>query len=123
MKRTYHVGKNPVNGRDLLTVHARVGDMPFAVWRDLGRLAGVSYDNLAGHCVYEFILPGKLEEARKILRGGMWEERPTPPRNGKWEDRPADYEACGYCGFDHSYEYEAAYRWHTDNPGKGYDNA
>jgi hypothetical protein len=114
--RTYTWSKNPVNGRDILTMHARVGDMPFGVWRDLGRLAGKSYDNLAGHCVYEFLLPNKREEAKRILDGGMWEEReghPTPP---------ADYEACGYCGFDHDYEPAQAHKWHTDNPGEGYDS-
>jgi hypothetical protein len=25
---------------------------------------------------------------------------------------PSDYESCGQCGFDHDYEYEAAYNWH-----------
>lgn len=25
---------------------------------------------------------------------------------------PVDYEACGLCGFDHSYEYEEAADWH-----------
>ncbi len=25
-----------------------------------------------------------------------------------------DYEPCGYCGFDHSYEYEDASRWHRE---------
>ncbi len=75
MVRTYMVSIHPVNGRELLTVHAKVSDMPFNVWRDLGRLAGKSYDNLAGHCVYEFLVPGKLPEAEAILRGGMWEKR------------------------------------------------
>lgn len=73
--RTYHVGKNPVNGRDLLTVHAHVGDMPFNVWRDIGRIAGKSYDNLAGHVVYEFLVEGTLSQAEEILRGAMWEKR------------------------------------------------
>ena len=27
---------------------------------------------------------------------------------------PSDYEPCGDCGFDHSYEYEQAYAWHND---------
>lgn len=30
---------------------------------------------------------------------------------------PADYEQCGDCGFDHSYEYESAHAWHANNPG------
>lgn len=29
-----------------------------------------------------------------------------------------DYEICGYCGFDHSYEYTEAHKWHT-NQEKG----
>ena len=28
---------------------------------------------------------------------------------------PADYELCGQCGFDHSYEYPQAHTWHTEN--------
>jgi len=28
---------------------------------------------------------------------------------------PDDYEACAECGFDHAYEYEEAYRWHSEN--------
>lgn len=28
----------------------------------------------------------------------------------------SDYEACGDCGFDHSYEYEQAYQWHIEHP-------
>ena len=29
---------------------------------------------------------------------------------------PKDYEPCGDCGFDHSYEYSEAYAWHKANP-------
>jgi len=75
MTRTYSITKHPVNGRDLLTVHAHVGDMPFNVWRSLGLLAGKSYDNLAGHVVYEFLIPGKLDRAKEILHGALWVER------------------------------------------------
>lgn len=28
---------------------------------------------------------------------------------------PIDYEPCGQCGFDHSYEQEEAIRWHRAN--------
>lgn len=28
---------------------------------------------------------------------------------------PADYETCGQCGFDHSYEYREAHEWHMKN--------
>jgi hypothetical protein len=27
-----------------------------------------------------------------------------------------DYEACGDCGFDHSYEYAEAKQWHLEHP-------
>ena len=43
-----------------------------------------------------------------------------PHRGARRAERlrqPADYEACGDCGFDHSYEYEQAHAWHTANPG------
>jgi len=36
------------------------------------------------------------------------------------ENLPSDYEPCGYCGFDHGYEYEEAYKWHKEHPGEGY---
>lgn len=29
---------------------------------------------------------------------------------------PDDYEECGDCGFDHSYEYPHAHKWHIENP-------
>lgn len=32
-----------------------------------------------------------------------------------WRDLPSDYEPCGQCGFDHSYEYPQAHDWHTEN--------
>ncbi len=30
--------------------------------------------------------------------------------------KPSDYEACGDCGNDHSYDYELAAKWHKENP-------
>lgn len=30
-------------------------------------------------------------------------------------DNDCDFEECGYCGFDHSYESEAAVKWHKTN--------
>lgn len=30
-------------------------------------------------------------------------------------ENTCDYEQCGYCGFDHSYELEQAYKWHKEN--------
>jgi hypothetical protein len=32
----------------------------------------------------------------------------------KPKNMPSDYEPCGDCGYDHSYEYEKAYAWHND---------
>ena len=32
---------------------------------------------------------------------------------------PSDYEPCGYCGFDHSYEYAQALAWHKKNDPRG----
>lgn len=29
---------------------------------------------------------------------------------------PDDYEPCGDCGYDHSYEYTEAQKWHRNNP-------
>lgn len=28
---------------------------------------------------------------------------------------PHDYEPCGDCGYDHSYEQQEAYNWHSQN--------
>jgi hypothetical protein len=28
---------------------------------------------------------------------------------------PSDYETCGYCGYDHDYEYALAKEWHENN--------
>lgn len=36
-------------------------------------------------------------------------EEPKP------EPKPADYEECGVCGFDHSYEHQEASDWHRYN--------
>lgn len=33
-----------------------------------------------------------------------------------------NYEACGYCGFDHDYEPAMATAWHLKNPHQGCDN-
>jgi len=72
---TYTVGVNPKNGKVTLTLNRAMPLVPYNVWRDLGRLAGLSYDNLAGHLVYEFLIPDKLDQAEVILRGAMWERR------------------------------------------------
>lgn len=71
--RTYHFSKDDQK-RDLLTVHASVHQIPFAVWRDLGRLAGSSYTDANGHCVFCFLVPNQIERAKQILNGGLFEE-------------------------------------------------
>ena len=35
------------------------------------------------------------------------------------ENVVSDYEPCGYCGYDHAYEPEEAYAWHTKNDPEG----
>lgn len=35
------------------------------------------------------------------------------------EGIPSDYEECGYCGFDHSYNYVEAKKWHEKNDPEG----
>ncbi len=74
MKRTYKITTNPVSGRKRLTVNATLGDIPFNVWRDVGVLAGASFDNDDGHVVYEFLLPDNLKKAEECLRGALWEK-------------------------------------------------
>jgi hypothetical protein len=32
------------------------------------------------------------------------------------EEITDDYESCGDCEYDHSYEYEQAYQWYLKNP-------
>jgi site-specific DNA-methyltransferase (adenine-specific) len=49
----------------------------------------------------------------------MNQEMPEEPR--KTEERPllpCDYEACGDCGYDHEYEFNQAYAWHSENGAK-----
>lgn len=42
-------------------------------------------------------------------------------REDDWDDQdilypmPPDYEPCGDCGHNHSYEYEQAFKWHKEN--------
>jgi uncharacterized membrane protein YgaE (UPF0421/DUF939 family) len=31
------------------------------------------------------------------------------------QELPSDYEPCGECNFDHSYEYEEAHKWHKEH--------
>lgn len=47
------------------------------------------------------------------------EKRMNNPKNSEYFQEkyilPADYEECGYCGFDHEYEPQAAAEWHKEN--------
>lgn len=70
--KTYTIGTNPSNGRTTLTLNVDVGS--FSVWRDLGRLAGVSYNNPStGQEVFEFVNPTNVTEAEALLAGALWE--------------------------------------------------
>jgi hypothetical protein len=72
--RTYVVGKNPKTNRVTLTLK-KTGTIPFAVWRDLGRLAGYSYTDSEGNEVFEFlsVTPNdKLQAAEEVLKGALW---------------------------------------------------
>lgn len=70
--RTYTVGVNPSNGRTTFTFTENIGS--FSVWRDLGRLAGLSYDNPNRQETFEFIDPSKIKEAEALLAGALWEK-------------------------------------------------
>lgn len=77
MKRNYTIGINAETGRETLTIHASLKDIPFNVFRDIGRLAGLSYDNDPNRLVFEFLSPDKMNKAKKILHGAMFvEHRP-----------------------------------------------
>lgn len=64
----------------------------------------------------------KLSELRKIIRETLEEEQAMDEISWPWsskdeekhEDLPADYEECGECGFDHSYEPQEAFEAHRD---------
>lgn len=46
----------------------------------------------------------KISQLRKVIREVLEEEMD--------KDLPSDYEECGECGYDHSYEQEEAAEWH-----------
>ncbi len=69
--KTYTIGTNPSNGRTTLTLNVDVGS--FSVWRDLGRLAGVSYDNPSRQEVFEFVDSANVVQAEALLAGALWE--------------------------------------------------
>lgn len=68
IERTYSLEGNVV------TIHNLLEDIPFNVWRDLGRLAGVSYD-LPDKVIFEFLIPEKIPEAERVLQGALWRKR------------------------------------------------
>lgn len=74
--RTYTIGTNPVNGRTILTLSEDVGS--FSVWRDLGRLAGISYNNSNHQEVFEFVDPANVTRAEALLAGALWERSTNP---------------------------------------------
>lgn len=74
MNRTYTVTHSPISKRPRITLNATLGDIPFNVWKDVGVLAGSSFDNDEGHVVYEFLVSENLKKAEEILAGAMWEK-------------------------------------------------
>lgn len=71
MDKTYTLGINPENNRQTLTLNSPISDIPYGVWRDIGRLAGKSYETPTS-VVYEFLDPAQVLAALDILRGAMW---------------------------------------------------
>lgn len=108
--RTYYVGVDMTRERLTIVVNRPMKGIPFSVWRGIVQ---VSYSSISTPTTEVFYFPNEehVKKAERILSGALF-----LPVNGKCED----YEACGYCGFDHEYEYESAHKWHTNNPGKGY---
>lgn len=74
-KRTYSIGFDMTRERLTLTVNRPEGEIPFTVWRDVGRLAGVSIGT--PECVvYEFRPndTASLEKAERVLQGALFEK-------------------------------------------------
>lgn len=75
INRTYEVGTAQDSGRPTITVHTAELAMPFSVWRDVGRLASISYSPSREIMIFEFVVPEHLEKAENILKGGMFERK------------------------------------------------
>ena len=60
-------------GRTTLTFQYSVGELPFTVWKSVGRLAGKS-SNDGGTTTFEFLDDKYLPEALEILKGAMFTE-------------------------------------------------
>lgn len=73
MQRTYKLGFNVERGKLFIAVNTPLPDMPFSVWRDVGRLAGCSY-TLPDSEVFEFLCNDERDIARaeRVLQGGMY---------------------------------------------------
>ena len=61
-------------GQRLKLIHYLI--CPFNVFRDLGRLAGLSYNDFdkSRSEIFEFLLPENLDKAKRLIIGAMFEE-------------------------------------------------
>lgn len=69
--RTYTIGVDPKTKRETITVHNSLKEMPFNVWRDVGRIAGC-WSETPNSITFEFLVSGRVAEAEKVLQGAMW---------------------------------------------------
>ena len=72
MGKTYKVGQS-AKGRPTLILHSAKMDIPFSLFRDLGRICGKSWDE-GDTMVFECLLPDKLSEAEKVLYLTGWDK-------------------------------------------------
>lgn len=72
--REYVIGVSP-EGRPTITLNADQEDIPFNIWRDVGRLAGKSYSHGINNETFEFLVAENLPKAKEILHGGLWQEK------------------------------------------------
>lgn len=117
--RTYYMGVDITQERLTLVVNRPLMGIPYSVWSDILKHSYCSISNPTTEVFY-FSDAKHAERAERVLQGALFtrEEVKAPTRKGT--ELPEDYEVCGYCGFDHSYEYESAHKWHINNPGQGY---
>lgn len=69
-ERTYTVGVS-ADGRPTITVDETNHDLPYNVWRDVGRLAGCSH-NRKSETTFEFLIADNVPKAEKILHGALY---------------------------------------------------
>lgn len=76
--RTYSIGKS-ARGKLTITCSHTVGEgLPFAVFRDLGRLAGCSWSERGVGEVFEFLVeptPKILAAAERIVQGALFKKK------------------------------------------------